>query len=272
MSWLNKLERRLEPFAVPNITLIFVIGQAFAYLTEMLGLADLTRWLLVPALVMEGEAWRLITFLFVPPSSHWVFIAFALYFLYFTGNALEQYWGKVRYNLFLLTGYTLTVGLAFLNPGFVATNIFIAGAIFLAFAYLNPDFQLLLFFILPVRIKWIALLTWAYYAFAFVTGTWSTRLGVLAGVGNFLVFFARDMLRDLRSGQRQMKMKAERAAAAEREENEPRHRCFVCGKTDLTHPDLDFRYCSKCSGDQCYCPEHIRNHEHVVTQPDAEKS
>jgi len=271
MSWLNKLERRLEPFAVSNITLLFVVGQAFAYLTGMFGLADLSRWVLVPALVLDGEPWRLITFLFVPPASHWAFIAFALYFLYFTGNALESYWGKVRYNLFLFTGYALTVGLAFVNPYFVAENKFIAGAIFLAFAYLNPDFQLLLFFILPIRIKWLALFLWAGFGFALVTGNWATRLSVLAAVGNFLIFFARDLVLDLRSGRRRMKVNAERAATARREETEPRHRCYVCGKTDLTHPDLDFRYCSKCSGDQCYCPEHIRNHEHVVTEAETPK-
>lgn len=263
MSWFNKLERKLEPIAPSNITLYLVIGQTFVYLAEMFQLLDARRWVLLPALVVQGEAWRLLTFVLLPPAAHWAFIAFALWFLYFTGSALEASWGAVRYNLFLLTGYLLTVGLAFLTPYSIATNVFIGGAIFLAFAYLNPDFEILLFFILPVKIKWLALLTWLGYAYSFATGGWSTRLAVVAGVGNFLIFFARDLWLDLRTGQRRMKANARNAAKSA--EREPRHRCYVCGKTDISHPDLDFRYCSKCAGDQCYCPEHIRNHEHVLT-------
>ena len=264
MSWMNKLGRRLEPFAVPNLTLYLVIGQTFAYLATMLGLIDPRVWVLVPALVLDGEPWRLVTFVFMPPGGHWVFIAFALYFIYFTGNALEDQWGTLRYNLFLLCGYVLTVGGAFLAPEYMARNYFIAGSIFLAFAYLNPDFQIQLFLILPVKVKWLALLTWAYYGYVFFTGTWGVRIGVLAAVGNFFLFFGRQMVNDLRSGQRRMKVQSQRLAAQEREANEPRHRCHVCGKTDLTHPQMDFRYCSKCSGGQCYCEEHLRNHEHIV--------
>jgi hypothetical protein len=124
---------------------------------------------------------------------------------------------------------------------------------------------MMLFFILPVRIKWLALLAWLGYAFAFITGSPATKLGVVAAVGNFLLFFAGDIVLSLRHGQRSMARKAREFATA----NEPRHRCYVCGKTDLTHPDLDFRYCSQCAGDQCYCPEHIRNHAHVVAADDA---
>ena len=139
MPWIKRLERYLEPFAIPHLTLYLVAGQTFVYLSFLLGLLDPAKLMFVAALVVQGEVWRLLTFLFFPPAAHWVLIAFALYFLYFTGSALEQYWGMVRYNLFIFCGYVLTVGLAFVNPEMLATNIFIGGAIFLAFAYLNPD-------------------------------------------------------------------------------------------------------------------------------------
>ncbi len=268
MSWFHKLERRLEPFAIPKLTLYLVIGQTFVYLSAMLGLLDISKLLLAPVLVTQGEPWRLFTFIFIPPNASWIFIAFALYMFYLFGSSLEEYWGDLRYNLFLLTGYLLTVGVAFFTPNVIATNFFIGSAVFLAFAFVNPDFVMYIFFILPVKIKWLGLLAWAGFALAFFAGDWPTRLSILAGIGNFLIFFSRDIWLSLRGGRRHMHAQASRFTQ-EHDAREPRHVCHVCGKTDLTHPQLDFRYCSKCAGDQCYCPEHIRAHEHVLTDQEA---
>lgn len=268
MSLFNKIGRKLEPFAIHNLTLYLVMGQTFVYLSTMLGLLDPNRLLLVPALVTRGEPWRLLSFIFIPPNAGWLFIAFALYLFYLFGSSLEQHWGALRYNLFLLTGYLLAVGLAFVTPMTAATNLFIGSAVFLAFAYLYPDFTMYVFFILPVKIKWLGLLTWIGFGFSFFTGGWPTRLAILGGVGNFLIFFGRDIVLSVIMGRRRMNMQAQ-GIGRQKEEREPRHVCHVCGKTDLTHPELDFRYCSKCAGDQCYCPEHLRAHEHVVNIPDA---
>lgn len=264
MSLLDKIERRLTPFAVPHPTLCLVIGQTFVALTAVLGLIDSTRLALVPALVLEGEIWRLFTFIFIPPPAGPLFIAFALYLLYLFGTALEHHWGLVRYNLFLFVGYTLTVIAGFIVPDVVATNIFINGSIFLAFAHLNPSFIMMLFFILPVQIRWLAAFTWLLYAVTFFTGGASARLTILAATGNFLLFFGRDMIQNLRTGRRRIIHQAKATAARRETAVTPRHTCVACGKNSTTHPDLDFRYCSKCAGDQCYCPDHIRDHEHVT--------
>jgi Zn finger protein HypA/HybF involved in hydrogenase expression len=264
MSLLDKLERALSRFAIPNVTLYLVIGQVFVLLGAIADRIDLRHFVLVPALVMDGQWWRIFSFLLMPPPASGtlglVFVAFAWYLFYLMGNSLEATWGTLRYNLFLLLGVALTVGAAFLTPRSAATNAFLAGSVFLAFAYLNPDFELALFFILPVKIKWLALVTWVLYAYSFVTGSTATRLQVVAAVGNFLIFFGRDIWLSMRYRKRTMARKAERIVR----EQEPRHVCYVCGKTDRTHPQLDFRYCSKCAGDQCYCPDHIHTHAHVV--------
>lgn len=264
MSTWTKIERRLEPFAVPNLTLYLVMGQAFFYLTGMLGLVDLNRIIFWPALFLRGELWRIVTFIVVPPSAHWVLIAFALYFLYLTGSALEQHLGTLRYNLFLLTGYVLTVAVAFVTPFLPATNVFIAGAIFLAFAYVHPTFTIYLFLILPVQVRWLALLVAASYAYAFISGGLGTKLAIMAGVGTLLLFFGRSMWRDLRAGRRPPRRQVTHEALRVREG--PSHTCRVCGRNSETDPDLDFRYCSKCVGAQCYCPEHLRDHEHVLKE------
>jgi hypothetical protein len=276
MSWLHRFERRLEPFALTNVSLYIVIAQVFLLFAGMFQLLDVHGvCTLVPVLVTEGgDWWRIFTFAFIPPfpgsAFGAVFVAFGLYCFYLFGTALENRWGVVRFNLFLLTGYALTVGLAFVTPMEAANNVFLAGSVFLAFAYIFPDFTMSLFFIIPVKIKWLAVVAWVLYAYQFFTGDLSAKLGVLAATGNFLLFFSRDLWLDMKQGRRRMEMQS-RLAGATREEDEPRHRCHVCGKTDLTNPEMDFRYCSKCAGDQCYCPEHIRNHEHAVVDETVKK-
>jgi hypothetical protein len=263
MTLLDKLERSLGRYAITNLSIYLVIGQVFVLLGAMLQLFDLNLFVLVPARVEAGQWWRLIAFWFMPPPPGWfgyMFVAFAWYIFYLMGSALEHYWGVFRYNLFLVLGYALTVGVAFITPASSVTNLFIAGSVFLAFAYLNPDFEMMLFFILPVKIKWLALLTWVGYAVTAFSGSLAVRLQILASVGNFLIFFSGDILRSARHGRQKMVRQAREFAEA----GEPRHRCHVCGKTDRTNPEMDFRYCSKCAGDQCYCPEHIQNHVHVV--------
>ncbi len=253
MSLLHRLERRLQPYAITNLTLFLVIGQVFVLLTSMLQLIDPELLLLVPAYVTAGEWWRLFTFVFIPPASGYLFIAFALYLLYLYGTALENYWGAFRYNLFLLTGWALTVGLAFFTPASVATNVFVGGSVFLAFAWLHPNFELLLFFVLPVKIKWLALLAWAGYAFQFISGGPSAKLAVAAAVGNFFLFFGADLIRALRQTGRRGNAASLRRDA-DSAPSDARHTCVVCNRTDLTNPELDFRY---SADDRCYCTDHL---------------
>jgi len=270
MSLLAKLERLLGRFAIPNLSLYLIIGQVLFWGLALMNGFNLERIALLPVAVLGGEVWRLVTFVLVPPNFHPVFIAFAWYLFYLMGTALEHRWGAFRFNAFLGTGWLLTVAVAFLTPSSYAPNLFLAGSVFLAFAYLNPDFTLMLFFILPVKIKWLALLQWLGYGLILIAGPWSARLAVLAATGNFLLFFAGDIVNQIRTGRRRMAFQAE-AFSAHPDEGEPRHRCRVCGKTDLSDPRMDFRYCSKCAGNQCYCPDHIFNHEHVLVDDNAKK-
>ncbi len=271
MPLLNRLERLFGRFAVQNLSLWLVAGQVMVLAAMLLAQFDVRILLLVPGWVLEGQIWRLFTFLLVPPVSGplsmagAVFLAFGWYMFVLMGGALESYWGTFRYNLFIFTGWLLTVAVSFLTPGSPASNAFLAGTVFLAFAFLNPDFELYIFFILPVKIKWLALLTWIGYAFSFAVGGWSVKLAVLAATGNFFLFFGRDLWALATGGKRRMGWQA-RKFAAEAKDPEARHTCKVCGKTDLSHPRMDFRYCSKCANDECYCPEHIFDHVHVAAE------
>jgi hypothetical protein len=260
MNLLDKLEKKLGRYAIPNLTIYLIAGQSFFYVLYLTGKLGRETTILSAGLLLGGEWWRLFTFAFDPPRQGPLFVIFAWYIFYIMASGLEERWGAFRYNSYLLIGYLLTVGVSFITPSYPMSNTFLAGSVFLAFAFLFPDFELLLFFVLPVRIKWLALLVWLGYGYQVLVGGWSTRLLVLASVGNFLLFFARDLRWLLKSGRRQV---VKQAAQFSRRDNEPFHRCMVCGITDKTHPQMDFRYCPQCEGQCGYCQEHVFRHEHV---------
>jgi hypothetical protein len=260
MRLIARLERRLGRFAVPNLTLLLIAGQVVTFLLSQNDPQLFDRIAYVPAKVLDGEVYRLLTFLFLPPGRMLLWAFFFWYLFYLMGTALEHYWGTFRYNLFLLIGYLATVLAAFIQPQGEVANWFLQGTVFLAFAWLNPRFTLHIFFILPVQIRWLALLTWIGFGLTLLFGTWEARLAVAASVCNFFVFFGNDVWHRIRTGRRHMAQQARRFA-----EKPPEyyHRCSVCGITDASHPEMDFRYCSQCDGDHAYCEEHLRNHEHI---------
>lgn len=258
MRLFHRLERAFGRFAVPHLALYLIGGQVLFFGLAMLAQFDLRKIMFLPALVREGEIWRLFTFVLVPPVSGQVglvdavFLAISWYFFHMISQALENHWGMFRFNLFFLLGWMLTVGFAFLTPNSVTGYAFFAVSVFLAFAFLNPDFELYLFFILPVKIKWFALVMWLGLAYTFAVGGWPARLGVLAATGNFLIFFTGEIIQRMKTGRRHMQQQTRRAAF-QPAKDEPRHRCVVCGKNDRTHPLEDFRY---GDDDRCYCAEH----------------
>ena len=260
MKLIDYLDRKIGRFAVPNLTIYLIAGQSFFYLMYMTGKLDHGSTYFSAALLESGQWWRIFTLPFDPPRQSLIFTLFAWYFFYLMGSALEEHWGAFRYNAYLLLGCILTVAVSFLVPAYPVSNAFLAGSIFLAFATLFPDFQILLFFVLPVKIKWLALLASLGYVYQFLFGDWAVRLMVLAAVGNYLLFFARDIYLTARYGRRQLVKKATRFT---RNDERPGHRCTTCGITDKSHPDMDFRYCPQCAGQYGYCSQHIFSHEHV---------
>jgi hypothetical protein len=274
MSLLEQLRRRFGRFAVPNVTIAIIAAQAMVYLVgfapgALRGNSLAESLVLVPRLVLGGEVWRLVTFLAVPPIANPLCMFFGWYLFYLMGTALEHHWGIFRYNLYLLVGYLFTVTTAFLVLDEPTSNAYLNASVFLAFAQLYPNFELYLFFILPVKIKWLALLTWLGFGYTALFGDWLSRFLILASVGNFLLFFGSDIVAQVRHGRRRMAVQAAKFGVRERDYI---HRCTECGITDRTHPEMDFRYCSQCVGTRGYCSEHLRNHEHKTTLDTASKA
>lgn len=262
MKLLERLDRLVRPIAIPNLTMIIIIGQVMMAVVSITDPQMLGRAELVWANVVQGEVWRLVTFFFIPPTLSPIWLFFALYIFYIFGTALEHHWGYIRYNTFLWLGAVLTIASAAVSPFEGVTGAFLAGTVFLAFATYNPYFELRLFFILPIQVRWLAMLQGILYGFAFLAGPNSTRLMVLASVGNYLIFFGPAVFNRMRNARRKMEWNARQYKVA----GTARHTCASCGIDSNSHPKMDFRYCSKCDGQLAYCEDHLRNHEHVVDQ------
>ncbi len=266
MRLLTFLERRIGWLAIPNLGLILAVVQGVAFVISQ-ARPELVRMLtLDPAKIVAGEWWRAFTFMFIPPDTWLIFLIFVLYLLYLMANALEQTWGTFRLNVYLFIAWVATLGASFAAwsagmHGAPMSNEYVMSSIFLAFAFLYPDFTLLLMFIFPVKIKWLALLTWILYGFQFVEGDAMDRAAIAAAVLNFFVFFGADMVRMIRNRGKRAQNKFKQMQNAPDPE-ESFHRCTVCGRTDKTNPELEFRYCPQCGG-KGYCQDHIMTHQHV---------
>ncbi|MCR1897549.1 rhomboid family intramembrane serine protease [Irregularibacter muris] len=193
MRWLQKLERKLSPYAIPNL-MYYIIGITSAvYIVDYIFPVFLYQYLaFIPHLVMQGQIWRVITFIFIPPSASIFMIAFVMYFYYMIGTTLESEWGTVKFNLYYLFGIIGTIIAAFIT-GF-GTSIYLNLSMFLAFAYLFPNVEILLFFILPVKIKWLAYLNWGYFIISLIFGSMGVRIATVMSLINFFLFFGKDFI------------------------------------------------------------------------------
>jgi membrane associated rhomboid family serine protease len=260
--WLARLERRFGRYAIPNLTIYLIALQAVGFVLDKTKPQALAMMVLDRDRVLAGEVWRLFSYLLIPQSDNPLWILFALYFLYIIGTALESEWGAFKYTLFWIVGILLTTLGAFVF-GVPATNSYLMAALFLAFATLWPDFQILLMFVLPVKVKWLAWLSAIWLAYEVVGSQGWMRILPILAVGNYLLFFAETLVDRLRSGVRltgRAGAKSAFRAAAER----PKvvRRCKLCGVTD-EDPDVEFRVCmcEKCGGKPTeFCLEHARNH------------
>lgn len=266
-NWLRQLERRFAPLAVPHLAPAIVIGQVavygLAYLQQARGAAGVDILGMVqlrPDLILQGEVWRVVTFLFEPPNYELLWLFFHWYAMWFIGRSLERLWGAFRLTLYLLIGYAATVGVSFFLPPGMASNTYLYTSLFLAFARVYPDFSFYIYLLIPVKSKWLAAFTWGFFAVSIVTGGWPQFLLVSATVADYLLFFGYDLVRQIKDTKRKQdfRVKADRGSKA------VVHECRVCGVTSQMEPRMSFRYCSACAGQQCYCPEHLKDHEHVV--------
>jgi len=260
MKLLDRFEKRFFRFAIPNLTIILIIGQIVVFTMNYMKIIPLDAFILIGSKVLEGQYWRVLTFLFIPIPTDLFFAAFTWYIYYLYGSALESEWGTFNYNFYILISYLLSLVIAFVFPNSYITNAYLFTTVFLAFAYLFPDFVLYIFFILPLKIKWLALFVWLGYGYVLITAPFVNKILLLVSIANFLLFFGSDIILKIKYGQKNMHRDIDRI----KKKKEYFHKCIVCGITDIDNPNMEFRYCSKCEELACYCKDHINSHECIV--------
>lgn len=295
MKFLNKLERKYGKYAIDNLTLILILGYVIGYVINLVNDRMFGYLTLNPYMIMKGQVWRLISWILVPPSELSLFTVVMLFFYYSIGRTLEQTWGKFKYNIFIISGIIFTVVSAmvayFILPSsvygmynisevntsetfqfvkgyiisFYVSTYYINLSIFLLFAALYPDMQVMLYFIIPIKIKWLAyldlaLMAYEIYKYGFVCG-----VIVFASLLNFLIFFVLILQakgNTTANARRKRDYQKKVYSAKSVYEGGARHKCAICGRTELDNPNLTFRYCSKCTGSKEYCEDHLFTHEH----------
>ena len=285
MKFIDKLERKFGRFGIPNLTIYMIVCYVIGYALMIVN-PGILNWLsLEPAYILRGQVWRLVTWVLYPPSTSgvlWFAIA-VLFFYYPIGTSLERTIGTFKYTLYILSGVIFTILGAFILyfllggnvlVGNVFSTYYISLSTFLAYAMCYPDMQVLLMFIIPVKMKWMAIFYVVIVVYEMIqyimAGAWYLVIPIVASLLNFIIFyfgtkdFSRYNPKEVhrrnefrRAMEPQGRMKSGSGSVT-------KHKCAICGRTELDDPNLEFRFCSRCNGNYEYCLDHIFTHTHVL--------
>ncbi len=298
---MKSLRTRFERFCfkhrdqgIPNLMMYISIGAALTYLFAFASGNDILYSYLCfdRAAILRGQVWRLFTYPLVygTGNTNFLLVAISLLCYYSLGRAMENAWGTCRFNLFYLCGVVL-MDIYCLIFNCYADVYYLNLSLFLGYATLYPNTHFLLFFIIPVK-AWIfalfdlALTALDVYLYSMQYGFIPYGLFPLIALGNYFLFFGKDVLNVVPmswrvNARRLFKKKPKKEKTAPKTGTIPfpnagsyqattaqpkapyTHRCTVCGRTDVSNPELEFRYCSRCNGYYCYCEDHISNHTHI---------
>ncbi len=263
MNFLDKLEKKYSFLAISNITFYLIIAQGIGFL--LINISPETARLLsfTGSQILAGEWWRSVTYLMEPLTTNVLFLAFAMYLYYIYGTALERLWGSFHYTVYVFISLVANLLFSILFPTIPLTNISLFTSLFLAFAFRFPDFTLMIFFVLPVKIKWIAVVTWIITGASFIFGSIGEKVLIVFSLANFFFFFGDELLIIFKNVFQKQSMGA-RSVIIKRT---PYHVCTICKKNEIDNPDMGIRYCDECNPMICYCEEHIQNHPHIFSPP-----
>ena len=271
MVYIDRFCRKHPNFGIPRLMLYVSIANVAFWLLGAVNPVLLSYLRFDPYLVLHGQVWRIVTFALYPPSTGMLaFIAF--YFYYWIGSTLEQYWGTPKFNIYFFSGILLTLLYGFLIYFITGLRMqlnaeYVYLSMFFSFAAMFPDMQVLLFFIIPIKMKWLALVDAAFFILSVIQNRFPANLLPIVAVLNFFVFCGGELLRNLPRRPTRSTVSFRRESARIRREQRDKlytHKCAVCGRTDTDYPNLEFRYCSRCAGYHCFCQDHINNHLHFT--------
>ena len=288
MRFIDKLERKYGRYGIENLTMYIIISYVLGYALMYINPGALSMLSLNVTKILQGQVWRLITWIVYPPSTSsplWFVIAI-LFFYYPISASLEHTWGKFKFTLYILSGMIFTVIAAFILHfvmggvldglgGIIFSTYYISLSIFLAYSLTYPDMTVLLMFVIPIKMKWMSIVYAAIVIYDvaryFMNGAWFMALPIIASLLNFVIFFlgSRDFnrynpkeihrknefKRAVNGGSKTVPFPGNSNAVT-------KHKCAVCGRTEKDDPNLEFRFCSKCNGNYEYCQDHLYTHIH----------
>ena len=291
MNWMDKLERKLGRYAVPNLSRYFVGAIVLGYVLSMLS-PGFTDWISYDvSAILHGQIWRLFTWIFMPTTSLDFFGLLFLLCVLMWGSSLESMLGTFRMNVFLWGGvilsdvggiliYVITKLTLGTGASIYLSTYYILMSILLALAICMPEGEVRLYFVLPIKMKWMLVFELLYLAYivfntfktmiAYANGTWlgwvlglvqSSQI-ILAVANMFLFFWASKTHISRKQKKRQREFHAQ-FSNPRPGSGISQHKCVICGRTELTNPELQFRYCSKCTGNKEYCQDHLFTHTHM---------
>lgn len=271
MKFIYKLERRFGKYAIPNLMYYIIILYAAGFVISVINPFIYYEYLSLDASkILRGEVWRIVTFLIQPPEGGYLFVFLAMYLYYMIGLSLEKVWGAFRFNLYFfmgVLGHVLAAVLIYLTTGLILMldTSYLNLSLFFGFAAVFPDMEFLLFFVIPVKAKWLALFNGIYFIYTVIFGNWASRCAAVLSIINFLIFFL--LTRNYsRMNPKEMKRKAVFKAKVKNASVKTRHKCVVCGRTEKDGENLEFRYCTRCEGNYEYCQDHLYTHKHVTKE------
>ena len=294
MNWLEKLNAKYGRFAIRNVTRYMVFAHLLGYVfyyAQLYTQISFFSWLVFePSYILHGQIWRLVTWILVPSSSFSFWEVLFVLCLLMLGDNLERAIGSFRMTVYFLGGILLSdIGamLLYLILGLPLINLtayYLLFSLYLMLGLFMPDAEVRLYFILPIKMKWMLLVYAGLFAYdiinSYLSGGWILMIyscaEMILALVNLLIFVA--------SCKKRMSFRQSAAQAARRQQYRSQvnqgyrqnrggaqvhpaahnavHKCCICGRTDVTNPELTFRYCSKCTGGREYCNDHLFTHEH----------
>lgn len=258
---------KLRNYGIKNLMIVIVIANILVYLLSVFGGINLSLQLtLVPQLVLRGEVWRLISYIFVPTTFNPIFFIISLMCYYYIGRQLEFLWGTFKFNVYYFLGIIIMSLASMLTGIYVLDAGALNFSLFLAYAVYCPNQIVYLFYVVPVKMKYVAIVILTVTGYNFlITSTLGGKVLQLVPILNFIIFFAPMLIKNskMAASSRVRKQKFQgkvlNFSSAASTHN---HKCEICGKTEKDDENLEFRYCSRCNGSYEYCSEHIFDHNH----------
>lgn len=280
MGFLDKMERRFGRFAIKGLMRYMVAFYIIGYVLMYAFPGALNLISLEPYFILHGQVWRLVSWLLIPPSRSLIWAVIMIFFYYQIGTALERTWGAFRFTVYIVGGIILTIIGAFVMYFVIGGAVMTTGlstfstyyinlSIFLAFAVTYPEHQVLVYFLVPVKMKWLAIIYAVLALYGAVISGWPARVAIICSLANFLIFWM--MTKNYRHitpkeihRRQDFKKKVNQASGqTSRGGKVTKHKCAVCGRTELDDPNLEFRFCTRCNGNFEYCQDHLFTHKHV---------